>query len=82
MERVRVNGLDVAYRRIGNGTPIVFVHGAVEDSRTWTPQFEALQDELSAAPADFTKSARAFRSAGVSPRSRRSSAKPSRPAIT
>jgi pimeloyl-ACP methyl ester carboxylesterase len=46
MEHVRVNGLDVAYRRAGSGPPIVFVHGAVEDSRTWTPQFEALQDEF------------------------------------
>jgi pimeloyl-ACP methyl ester carboxylesterase len=45
MEHVRVNGLDVAYRRAGSGPPIVFVHGALEDSRTWTPQLEALQDE-------------------------------------
>jgi pimeloyl-ACP methyl ester carboxylesterase len=44
MEHVRVNGLEVAYRRAGSGPPVVFVHGAVEDSRTWTPQFEALQD--------------------------------------
>jgi len=46
MEHVRVSGLDVAYQRTGSGPPIVFVHGAVEDSRTWTPQFEALQDEF------------------------------------
>ena len=46
MEHVRVNGLDVAYRRAGSGPPIVFVHGAVEDSRTWTPQLVALQDEF------------------------------------
>jgi len=46
MEHVRVNGLDVAYRRDGSGPPIVFVHGAVEDSRTWTPQFQSLQDEF------------------------------------
>jgi pimeloyl-ACP methyl ester carboxylesterase len=46
MEHVRINGVDVAYRRAGSGPPIVFVHGAVEDSRTWTPQFEALQDEF------------------------------------
>jgi pimeloyl-ACP methyl ester carboxylesterase len=46
MDHVRVNGLDIAYRRAGTGTPIVFVHGALEDSRTWTPQFEALQDEF------------------------------------
>lgn len=46
MEHVRVKGLDVAYRRAGSGRLIVFVHGAVEDSRTWTPQIEALQDEF------------------------------------
>jgi pimeloyl-ACP methyl ester carboxylesterase len=46
MEHVRVNGLDVAYRRVGSGTPIVFVHGALEDSRSWTPQLDALQDEF------------------------------------
>lgn len=46
MERVRVNGLDVAYRRAGSGPPLVFVHGAGEDSRTWTPQIEALQGEF------------------------------------
>jgi pimeloyl-ACP methyl ester carboxylesterase len=46
MEHVRVNGLDVAYRRAGSGPPIVFVHGAAEDGRVWTPQLEALQDEF------------------------------------
>lgn len=46
MEHVRVKGLNVAYRRSGSGPPIVFVHGAAEDSRTWTPQFEELQDEF------------------------------------
>jgi pimeloyl-ACP methyl ester carboxylesterase len=46
MEHVLVDGLDVAYRRSGSGPPIVFVHGALEDSRTWAPQFEALQDDF------------------------------------
>lgn len=46
MEHVQVQGLDVAYRQAGSGNPIVFVHGALEDSRTWTPQIEALQDEF------------------------------------
>lgn len=46
MEHVRINGVDVAYRRAGGGPPIVFVHGAAEDSRTWTPQFEALHDDF------------------------------------
>ncbi len=46
MKHVRINGVDVAYRRAGSGPPIVFVHGAAEDSRTWTPQFEALHDDF------------------------------------
>lgn len=46
MQHARINGLDVAYRRTGSGPPIVFVHGGVEDGRTWMPQIEALQDEF------------------------------------
>ncbi len=45
MEVVTANGLDVAYRRAGDGPPLVFVHGAAEDGRVWTPQLEALSDE-------------------------------------
>jgi pimeloyl-ACP methyl ester carboxylesterase len=40
----RVNGLDIAYQRIGQGPPLVFVHGAGDDSRIWAPQLSALSD--------------------------------------
>ena len=46
METVEVHGLRLAYRRTGNGPPVMFVHGGVEDSRSWTPQLDALSDEF------------------------------------
>ena len=46
MEVVWVNGLEVAYRRVGEGPPLVFVHGAAEDGRVWQPQLAALADEF------------------------------------
>jgi pimeloyl-ACP methyl ester carboxylesterase len=46
VEVVRANGLDVAYRRTGEGPPLVFVHGAAEDGRIWQPQLVALADEF------------------------------------
>ncbi len=46
MEIVRSHGLEIAYRRVGDGPPLVFVHGAAEDGRTWQPQLAALADEF------------------------------------
>ena len=46
METVEVCGLRLAYRRAGHGRTVMFVHGGVEDSRTWTPQLDALSDEF------------------------------------
>jgi pimeloyl-ACP methyl ester carboxylesterase len=43
---VRVDGLEVAYRRTGDGPPLVLVHGAAADSRAWQPQLDALSDEF------------------------------------
>jgi pimeloyl-ACP methyl ester carboxylesterase len=63
---VRVNGLEIAYERAGEGPPLVLVHDAAADSRTWRPQL-ALADEFtvvawdepgagrsSDVPADYT----------------------------
>ena len=52
MERVGVGGVEVAYERVGSGQPIVFVHGAALDSRSWRPQLDALGDELTAVAWD------------------------------
>jgi pimeloyl-ACP methyl ester carboxylesterase len=46
VETVRSNGLDLAYKRVGEGPPLVFVHGAAEDGRVWQPQLAALANEF------------------------------------
>lgn len=46
MPFVRAHGLEIAYRRVGDGPPLVFVHGAADDSRIWQPQLAALADEF------------------------------------
>ncbi len=43
---VRANGLEIGYQRVGEGPPLVFVHGAAEDGRVWQPQLAALADEF------------------------------------
>jgi pimeloyl-ACP methyl ester carboxylesterase len=43
---VRSHGLEIAYDRAGDGPPLVFVHGAAEDARTWRAQLAALADEF------------------------------------
>jgi pimeloyl-ACP methyl ester carboxylesterase len=46
VEAVRANGLTVAYERVGDGPPLVLVHGAGVDGRMWQPQLAGLADEL------------------------------------
>jgi pimeloyl-ACP methyl ester carboxylesterase len=46
VEVFRANGLDIAYERVGEGPPLVFVHGAASDARLWRPQLAALGDEF------------------------------------
>lgn len=41
-----MRGLEIAYDRVGDGPPLVFVHGAAEDARSWRPQLAALADEF------------------------------------
>jgi pimeloyl-ACP methyl ester carboxylesterase len=41
---LRVGGLDVAYVRQGTGPPLVLVHGAAEDHRSWRFQLDSLSD--------------------------------------
>lgn len=43
-DQVDVDGLTIAYRRMGQGPPLVLLHGFFGDSRVWRPQFE-LADE-------------------------------------
>lgn len=46
MLHVEVNGLSVAYERIGNGPVLVLLHGFTQDSRVWRPQLERLADHF------------------------------------
>lgn len=46
LETVDVDGLQVAYRRAGNGPVLVLLHGAYEDSRIWQRQLVSLSDEF------------------------------------
>jgi pimeloyl-ACP methyl ester carboxylesterase len=46
VEVVQASGLDIAYARVGDGPPLVFVHGAGDDGRIWQPQLAALADEF------------------------------------
>jgi pimeloyl-ACP methyl ester carboxylesterase len=46
VEFVEAGGLEIAYERVGAGPPLVFVHGAGEDSRIWQPQLASLADEF------------------------------------
>ena len=38
--------MEIAYERVGQGPPLVLVHGAAVDSRMWRPQLAALADEF------------------------------------
>jgi pimeloyl-ACP methyl ester carboxylesterase len=42
----RASGIEIAYRRVGTGPPLVLVHGAAEDGRVWQPQLAALAGEF------------------------------------
>ena len=46
METVELDGLRIAYQRVGQGPALVLFHGAGEDSRIWRPQLEGLSDDF------------------------------------
>jgi pimeloyl-ACP methyl ester carboxylesterase len=47
MEMIEVHGLGIAYERVGDGPPLVLLHGYVGDAlTTWRRQIEGLSDEF------------------------------------
>jgi pimeloyl-ACP methyl ester carboxylesterase len=46
VEHVNVGGLQIAYRRAGQGPPVVLLHGGLSDSREWLRQIDGLCDEF------------------------------------
>jgi pimeloyl-ACP methyl ester carboxylesterase len=46
MSVVRANGLEIAYERVGEGPPLVLVHGAAVDGRMWAPQLAGLAGQF------------------------------------
>ena len=42
LQQARVNGVSLAYREVGTGEPVVFVHGGLGDLRTWTAQLDPI----------------------------------------
>ncbi len=46
MEEIRLEGLDIAFERRGDGPPLVLLHGILQDSRAWRRQLDALSDEF------------------------------------
>lgn len=46
MDTIEAEGLSIAYERVGAGPPLVLLHGALDDSRTWTRQLNDLSDEF------------------------------------
>ena len=46
MDQIEVEGLRIAYERVGEGPPLVLLHGFLSDSRTWRWQLDELSDEF------------------------------------
>ncbi|WP_030247684.1 MULTISPECIES: alpha/beta fold hydrolase [unclassified Streptomyces] len=46
MHAVRVDGVEVVYDRVGQGPPLVLVHGAMTDARLWRAQVADLSDDF------------------------------------
>jgi pimeloyl-ACP methyl ester carboxylesterase len=44
MIHAQINDLSVAYQQVGDGPPLVLLHGFSIDSRVWRPQLEILSD--------------------------------------
>ena len=64
MATVQVGGLEIVYDRVGQGPPLVLVHGAAVYARMWQPQLSGLADEFTVVAWDEPGSGR---SSGIPP---------------
>ena len=53
MPTLQTNDVETWYERTGDGTPIVFVHGAWMDHRMWAPQVERLAENYEVVTYDI-----------------------------
>lgn len=53
VEEIEVEGLRIAYRRAGEGSALVLLHGNPLDSREWGRQLDALSDEFTVVAWDM-----------------------------
>jgi pimeloyl-ACP methyl ester carboxylesterase len=58
MDQITVEGLRIAYRRVGEGPPLLLLHGFVGDSREWRREIEDLSDEFTVVAWDAPGSGR------------------------
>jgi pimeloyl-ACP methyl ester carboxylesterase len=52
MDFLRPQGVEVAYEHTGTAPPLVFAHGAADDSRAWQLQLSGLSDEFTVVALD------------------------------
>ena len=45
-DQIEVEGLRIAFRRRGEGPPLVLLHGGLSDGREWRRQLDRLSDEF------------------------------------
>lgn len=53
MKYIEINGHQIAYRRKGQGTPILFVHGVASHSFLWDGIMDKLQNEYDVIATDL-----------------------------
>lgn len=58
METIHAGGIEIAYQRVGDGPPLVLVHCAAHDSRTWQPQLAGLAEDFTVVAWDEPGSGR------------------------
>ena len=59
MENITADGIQIAYERVGEGYPLVLLHGAAEDSRIWQHQLAGLAEDFTVVAWDERQFCRA-----------------------